>query len=105
MLIVSSTKTLVTLYSTPLGETAAASNIGDFWYVNRVFVPENKRGQGIGTGLVNRLIEEVRKQGGKRMIVEPGGYGVDPHRQVNFYVKLGFTPVQGYANVFEYILQ
>ena len=63
------------------------------WYVNRVLVTSpDSRGSGLGTQVLEALKDAVRSQGGREMIVEPGGYGADPDKQKNFYVKNGFKP-------------
>jgi GNAT superfamily N-acetyltransferase len=71
---------------------AEASDMGDYWYVNRVLVqPPDQRGSGIGQQLVKRLLNEIRLLGGRKVIVTPGGYGSNTTQQINFYKKCGFT--------------
>jgi ribosomal protein S18 acetylase RimI-like enzyme len=62
---------------------------GDFWYVNRVSVPEKYRRQGIGT----KLMKAVQKKIELPMIVEPGGYGIPPEETAKWYRKQGFEDV------------
>jgi len=70
--------------------TASASDLGEFWYVNRVFVTEAERGKGFGLVVLRRLLDEIVKMNNKRVVVEPGGYGSDPERLKKFYEKVGF---------------
>lgn len=61
-------------------------------YLNRVNVPEDSRGQGIGSALLDKFIKSSRQAGHRFVIVEPGGY--NPHdqgRRVRFYEKHGFV--------------
>ena len=64
------------------------------WYFNRALVKNDEdRGKGLGTRMLARLKEELKKKPNfKRLIVEPGGYGSEPKRQRGFYLKRGFFP-------------
>jgi predicted GNAT family N-acyltransferase len=85
----------VTLCSSDGQVAAGASNMGDGqWYLNRVVVKNGGRGKGLGSEALKRVIEEVRKQGGKQLIVEPGGYGSDPARLRVWYGRHGFEPAK-----------
>jgi GNAT superfamily N-acetyltransferase len=64
------------------------------WYINRIKVANKLQGQGIGGQILERLKEEVAKQGCQVLIVEPGGYDGDTERQWSFYVKHGFVKVE-----------
>lgn len=71
--------------------TAEADEIGPGrWYLPRVFVQEEHRGQGLGSKLLQALLHACAEQGAKIVEVAPGGYNVDPVRQRNFYLKNGF---------------
>ncbi len=78
--------------------TATASNfeqVGeDFWYVNRVKVVDGYQRRGLGPELVKRMAEGVREQGGRRLVVEPGGYGSDPKELAIWYRRQGFADVE-----------
>lgn len=92
-LLVASTPEAVTLCSTCRQVAAGASHMGDgHWYLNRVVVREGNRGKGLGTEAIKRLIDEVRKQGGTEIVVEPGGYGSDPNKLRIWYARFGFEP-------------
>lgn len=76
----------------PKRSTAEASLIGDQWWVNRVIVnPASKRDSGIGTSLLTKLKELVKENGGKALLVSPGGYDSDLTLQERFYAKNGFV--------------
>ena len=77
--------------------TASADRMPDSsWWLSRALVqPEEKRGQGIGSVLVMRLQHEVQAQGGTRLVVCPGGYGMDQKRQCAFYIRCGFREEPG----------
>ena len=71
---------------------AEATEVGGVWWVNRVIVqPENLRGRGIGSRLVEALKQKVKELGGSRLIVCPGGYHDDVESQRRFYERCGFT--------------
>lgn len=76
---------------------ASASNLGGHWWVERVLVQEHHavRGVGLGSEMLKRLLKsivEVDEMEGRSTLVQvcPGGYGADPERQFNFYLKNGF---------------
>ena len=72
--------------------TAEASLIGDEWWVNRVIVrPDNQRGKGLGGKLLEELKKVVAAEGGKVLLVAPGGYSNKHTAQVNFYGRHGFS--------------
>jgi len=93
---ISSHPTCVNIYKYGYGysiSSASASYIPgeDYWFINRVLVkPENERGKGIGSELLQLLIKEIKKHGGKKIIVTPGGYDNKTKKQFNFYRKNGF---------------
>ena len=55
-----------------------------------MFVKDHLRSQGIGSQILQMLLNEIKKQNAKKVIVTPGGYNVDEKRQFNFYIKNGF---------------
>ena len=63
------------------------------WWINRILVPEENRGQGLGSRLLQRLLSELKDKNAKAVIVAPGGYGSKPEDQFNFYRKNGFQQV------------
>lgn len=64
------------------------------WWISRVLVTdEADRGKGIGGVLLDLMLAEVVKQGGRVVIVGPGGYGADPKRQRQFYEAHDFAKV------------
>jgi len=63
------------------------------WWINRVLVPEERRGEGIGRELLRRLKSLVAQQGCDALIVVPGGYDVPHETQVAFYAACGFKAV------------
>lgn len=79
------------------GEASATEFKPGTWYLNRVLVqPESGRGCGLGTQLLQTLVNELSvRPGFKRLLVEPGGYGVDPARQRRFYTNFGFKLTSG----------
>jgi ribosomal protein S18 acetylase RimI-like enzyme len=71
--------------------TASSDFIDNYWYINRVVVqPETKRSQGIGSELLQRLIDAIKSQNGREIKVTPSGYNTDPKIQIRFYEKFGF---------------
>jgi len=62
------------------------------WWVSRVLVTSDEdRGKGWGGMILDTLIVEITKQGGKSIIVTPGGYGADPKKQKRFYEQHDFV--------------
>jgi tRNA(Met) C34 N-acetyltransferase TmcA len=62
------------------------------WWISRVIVePESECGKGYGSELLRLLIENVRKQDCKLLLVCPGGYDSNRKQQFNFYKKNGFV--------------
>lgn len=71
--------------------TASADRIGDTWWINRVLVqPLKARRRGIGSRLLQELIQAVGRQGGP-LKVFPDGYDQDRESQFRFYEKNGFV--------------
>lgn len=85
-----------------LGIAEASWMWGDEWYLNRVFIPEKYRGQGIGTILVAKLLEETTRQGCKKLVLTPGGYDTPYEVQRDFYLKCGFRLVDEVLRIMEY---
>jgi hypothetical protein len=70
---------------------ASADNLLDGrWWISRVNVQGVEKGKGVGSILLQRLLQEVLKLGQTKIIVSPGGYYEDKDRQFNFYKKNGF---------------
>jgi GNAT superfamily N-acetyltransferase len=67
---------------------------GPIWWINRVLVPKELRGKGIGRELLCRLKGAVTAQGGSGMIVTPGGYDIPQEDQIAFYRACGFEVVR-----------
>jgi len=89
----------------PLGTVSISINFtGDgAWYLNRLFVRQEHRGNGYGPMLLNKLwaaLEERRTlhvdwPRVSRVIVHPGGYGSDPEELGRFYQHMGFSVGDG----------
>jgi GNAT superfamily N-acetyltransferase len=61
------------------------------WWIARLLVQEDCRGQGLGGFLVTRVQEHLRaREGFVKLTVAPGGYNSDPARQRAFYERHGF---------------
>jgi len=76
---------------------ASASIVDGLWWVDRVKVHDDHHRQGLGDGLVGRLLaalvglysaEYPRKE--LRVCVCPGGYNTPPEVQQKFYASCGF---------------
>ena len=80
----SSNSNICVAYKHAFAEISIAdANQIDFavWWIARVNVHRNYRGQGFGSRLLNALVDAIRNQGGLRIEVAPGGYGEDPDKQ------------------------
>ena len=86
----------VTFLSAPMRVAVAEASCmkaeDGLWFVNRVKVPKEEQGKGIGAQIVKKLQEEVAGQGCKVLLLFPGGYGSDPRGLYKFYKKQGFKP-------------
>ena len=69
------------------------------WMVNRVLVDSRYRGLGHGTTVLQEAVRRVMKKA-KWIFVNPGGYGVDPKKQFNFYRLCGFKDYDRYTLVY-----
>lgn len=68
---------------------------GETWWIVRALVHATAREHGLGSLLLRAVIDAIKAQpGARRVQVTPGGYWVDPERQVNFYRKNGFKPTE-----------
>ncbi|MHC4864623.1 MAG: GNAT family N-acetyltransferase [Planctomycetota bacterium] len=74
--------------------TASASNLGDHWWIDRVFVSEELRGRGFGKGLLTEVLDTLKAHGGSLVKVCPGGYNTPFREQAAFYRACGFEKVQ-----------
>jgi hypothetical protein len=81
-------------------------NDGVFWWVARAVVnPPSRRGCGIGTIMLKRALQEIAKSQHKRVQVMPSGYGADPVKQMNFYLKNGFRAVDGVEGLLQWVAE
>lgn len=71
------------------------------WWISRVLVPEKiGRSKGLGSRLLQVMIERCRRQESElRIVVAPGGYTADNARQIAFYERNGF--VKGNSGIFQ----
>lgn len=63
------------------------------WNVSRVNVPQEHRRRGIGSHLIQALIQRLRRDPSEHdqyLFVHPGGYGESLEEQINFYKRNGF---------------
>ena len=78
------------------------SNLKGEWYVNRVKVPNGQEGKGIGSIILQKAINEIKKHNPKSIYVTPGGYHADEEKQFNFYKKNGFIEMEGIPELLYY---
>ena len=76
----------------PIGVVEASRMNDAVWYLNRAVIrAESDRGKGIGSQLLIELMKKLKEQPDcRRLIVTPGGYGMNPDKQFHFYLKNGF---------------
>lgn len=92
---ISKTKTTVSVYmvdeKSPVSIAVAdMDNMGDKWWLARLFVNINYRNQGLGRKLINALKENADNI---PIEVMPGGYDITKKEQFAFYKKCGFIRV------------
>lgn len=84
------------------GEVAGAGAIREYQYgdiknateLKRVFVRENFQGKGIGTKLVNELLDWAKELGYKKVILETGELLAE---SCHVYQKVGFVKIDNYG--------
>ena len=89
----------------PRNSVASIDRIeGHQWWVARVLVGDrDTRGQGIGSYILRRAVQEVLKHDpDAEILVEPGGYEGNTAQQVNFYKKNGFVDYPKYEGSLVY---
>jgi len=64
---------------------------GEWWISRMLITPESARSKGLGTKMLKKLKQGVFNQGCRFLIVTPGGYDSKKRKQMNFYLKNGFT--------------
>jgi GNAT superfamily N-acetyltransferase len=74
--------------------TASVEDMGDHWWVSRVWICPDWRRKGVGRFLVAELLSMVKDRGGKKVVVAPGGYNMKYKDQRAFYEACGFTQVE-----------
>jgi hypothetical protein len=73
----------------------SADFLGNYWWLSRALInPPPARNIGLGSKMLQLLIQEIKKQPIKKIVVEPGGYDNNPKQQRNFYYKNGFKDSQ-----------
>ena len=70
----------------------SADFLGEYWWLSRALVnPPEARNIGLGSKMLQLLIQEIKLQPFiRKIIVEPGGYDNNTKQQRNFYYKNGF---------------
>lgn len=64
------------------------------WYLNRIKLEKpDQRNRGQGSRMLHHLKAEIIHRGGRKLIVNPGGYDSDPDRLIRFYLSNNFRPV------------
>jgi len=74
---------------------AQADNHGDRWWVSRVLVRNpDKRGQGLGSIALQRMLAVIAGLSRLPVYVAPGGYEDNTEQQFRFYLKNGFQRIE-----------
>lgn len=91
----------------PCGDVSASEVASGIWYLNRALVqPAEVRGRGLGTQLLNLLLDNLRQDPNfVQLTVEPGGYDEDPVRQARFYTKNGFKKDPSEYNTYHWVTE
>jgi len=91
-IIATATHCSVSIKTDQVKGVAEADFVDPDWWISRVLInPKEARGQGVGGILLERLHKVVRKQGGKRIYVIPGGYDGKKKQQRKFYRNHGYN--------------
>ena len=74
------------------GNLIAAVSCGvngeDAGWIEGIWVEEQYRGQGIGTGMLEKALQELKKSGFRRATI---GVGSDEPANIRLYHRMGFT--------------
>lgn len=89
------------------GDVSATEFEPGVWWVNRAIIqPESARGQGLGTQLLQLLLERLAEKATfKELLVQPGGYNLPVRRQRQFYKQVGFKSMRKLPGVLRWTKQ
>ena len=74
-----------------LSVASADNMMNGSWWISRVNVQGVDKGTGVGSKLLQKLVDEILFYGPTKILVAPGGYHGDTVKQFNFYRKNGFV--------------
>jgi hypothetical protein len=88
----------------PIMGVVSADLMNDHWWISRALVnPPKARSLGLGSKLIQKLLDELKSSPIKRIEVAPGGYESKTKKQFNFYIKNGFSYPELNADYLIYI--
>lgn len=67
----------------------------DHIVISRIVVPKSKRNEGIGTEVIEAIIEYAEEQGKDVFVTPTGDFGGSTSRLAKFYKRFGFVPNKG----------
>lgn len=66
------------------------------WELARIVIPEESRGQGIGTKIMQEIVQEADKHGATIMLDPSTDFGASSKKRlIQFYAQFGFKPNKG----------
>jgi GNAT superfamily N-acetyltransferase len=80
--------------------TVDVTETGDYITLNRVIVPPNARGQGLGSAFMQDLIDEADLSGRDIFLTPSADFGGSVPRLRDFYEQFGFRPNKGRSRDF-----
>ena len=63
--------------------------------LERLIVPEGRRGRGVGSAVMHDLVAYADRCGKQARLTPSGAFGGSPRRLASFYARFGFVPNQG----------
>jgi GNAT superfamily N-acetyltransferase len=63
--------------------------------LEKLIVPGDRRGHGLGSALMRDLVAYADRQGKQLRLTPSGAYGGVPRRLARFYARFGFVPNEG----------
>jgi predicted GNAT family N-acyltransferase len=66
-------------------------------YLNRIVVPVGYRENGVGTSMMELLVQKLGERGLHCTVHPTGNYNSDVERLTRFFMRFGFEPLHGEA--------
>lgn len=99
--IISSYRDLAQSIEQDLGIEVQLHGRGDIVTLSKIVVPEEKRGQGLGSSAMRKITDWADKNGVTLATTPSGDFGGNVGRLKDFYSRFGFVPNEGENKIWE----